>query len=156
MTIANRLQQYLDGAGIGYDTVAHPRTMTAARSAEAAHVPGSQVAKSVLVHWEDGYFLAVVPSSHRVELDTLQDIADRRLGLATEDEIARVFDDCELGAVPPVGAAYGVPVFLDASLDAAPDLYFEGGDHTTLVHVSGEAFRALMKDARRARFSHPA
>ncbi|HYZ32617.1 MAG TPA: YbaK/EbsC family protein, partial [Crenalkalicoccus sp.] len=69
-------------------------------------------------------------------------------------EIARLFDDCELGAVPPIGAAYGVPVLVDESLDGAAELYFEGGDHRTLVHVGGAAFRALTKDARRARFSH--
>jgi Ala-tRNA(Pro) deacylase len=156
MTIASRLRQYLDSEGVAYDVVAHPRTVTSVGSAHAAHVPGNRVAKPVVVHHELGYILAVVPSTHRVELDTLQSILDRRLGLATEDEVARLFTDCELGAIPPVGVAYSVPVILDKSLADAPDLYFEGGDHATLVHVSGEAFRRLTKDARQARFSHPA
>ncbi len=76
------------------------------------------------------------------------------LGLATEGEIADLFDDCDLGAVPPVGAAYGLSVVLDESLVDAPEVYFEGGDHTTLVHVAGDAFGTLMSDARRGRFSH--
>lgn len=156
MTIANRLRQYLDGAGVTYSEVSHDETMTSAGSAQAAHVPGRQVAKPVVIHHEVGYALAVVPSTHRVELSTLQDLMQRRLGLASEQEISRLFDDCAVGAVPPIGAAYGVPVYLDESLDKATDLYFEGGDHRTLVHVSGEAFRALTRDAKRARFSHAA
>jgi len=155
MSIASRLQQFMDSEGVAYDAVTHAQTMTSAGSAHAAHVPGMRVAKPVVLHHERGYALAVVPSTHRVELGSLQGLLGGHLGLATEEEAARLFDDCALGAIPPIGAAYGLAVFLDESLDDAPELYFEGGDHTTLVHVSGEAFRALTKDARRARFSHP-
>jgi Ala-tRNA(Pro) deacylase len=156
MAIAKRLQDYLDREGIRYEVVEHSRTTTSSQTAQAAHVPGRRVAKSVVVHHELGYVLAVVPSTHRVMLGVLQDILDKRLGLASEDEVARIFNDCDLGAVPPVGAAYGVPVVLDESLDDASDLYFEGGDHRTLVHVAGDAFQALTKDARRARFCYRA
>jgi Ala-tRNA(Pro) deacylase len=156
MTIANRLRTYIDGKGISYDTVAHHRTATSSQTAQAAHVPGSRLAKSVVVHHEMGYALAVVPSTHRVELGTLQDVMDRRLGLASEDEVGVLFDDCDIGAVPPIGAAYDVPVILDESLGDAADVYFEGGDHKTLVHVSGRDFRNLTSSAKVARFSHPA
>ena len=156
MTIASRLKDYIDSEGISYDTVAHHRTSTSRQSAVAAHVPGSRMAKSVLVHHELGYALAVVPSTHRIELGTLQDVMDKRLGLASEDEVVSLFDDCDIGAIPPIGAAYDVPVILDESLGDAGDIYFEGGDHRTLVHVSGKDFHNLTKDAHRARFSHPA
>jgi len=156
MTIAHRLREYLDGAGVTYDVVAHTRTVTSSRSAQAAHVPGLKLAKPVVIHHELGYVLAVVPSTHRVELGALQSILDTRLGLASESEVATLFDDCDTGAIPPIGAAYGLPVILDESIGDASDTYFEGGDHTSLVHVDGQAFRTLTKDARRARFSHPA
>jgi Ala-tRNA(Pro) deacylase len=78
------------------------------------------------------------------------------LSLATEDKLGRLFEDCEPGAIPPIGAAYGVPVILDESVCGATDLFFEGGDHRSLVHISSEAFQRLTKNARRARFSHPA
>jgi len=153
MTIANRLQRYMDQAGVRYDVVAHPRSLASSRTAQAAHVPGDRLAKAVVVHHEMGYAIAVVPSTHRVELSALQAVLDRRLGLATEAEVAELFDDCDYGAVPPIGAAYGVPVVLDESCDAG-EVYFEGGDHTSLVHVAGEAFRKLTREARRARISH--
>jgi len=156
MTIAKRLRNYLEGERIGYDEIAHPRTESSSRTAQAAHIPGRLMAKSVVVHHELGYALAVVPSSHRVELDTLQGVLGKRLGLASEDEVAKLFEDCDRGAVPPIGAAYGVPVVIEEGLVNAPEVYFEGGDHATLVHVSGEAFRKLMKQARAAQFSHPA
>lgn len=155
MTIATRLRQYLDGQGVGYDAVPHAPTSTSAGSAHATHVPGEKLAKAVVIHNEDGYLLAVVPSTHRVELGVVRDVLGGRPGLATEPEVAGLFNDCEPGAVPPIGAAYGVPMLVDESLDGAADLYFEGGDHRTLVHVGGDAFRRLTMDARRARFSHP-
>jgi Ala-tRNA(Pro) deacylase len=156
MTIATKLKTYIEGEGVSYETVPHHRTATSRQSAVAAHVPGSNMAKSVLVHHELGYALAVVPSTYRVELGTLQAVMDKRLGLATEDETAVLFDDCDVGAIPPIGAAYNVPVVLEESLGDAADIYFEGGDHKTLVHVSGNAFRDLTKDAVRAHISHPA
>jgi Ala-tRNA(Pro) deacylase len=154
MTIATKLQNYIDSQGIAYDTVAHHRTATTSQSAQAAHVPGSRLAKSVVVHHETGYVLAVVPSTHRIELSTLQDVMDKRLGLASEEEVSSLFADCDIGAVPPIGSAYDVPMIVDESLGDSGDVYFEAGDHKTLVHVSGPDFRSLMKDARVARFSH--
>lgn len=156
MTIASKLRNFLDDEGVRYEVVSHPRTTTSSQSAQSAHIPGDHVAKSVVIHHELGYVIAVVPSTNRVELDALQDLLERRLGLASEDEVTRLFDDCETGAIPPVGAAYGVPVVLDESLNGVSDLYFEGGDHKSLVHVSGDAFRLLTKGAKRARFSHHA
>ena len=156
MTIATRLKNYIESAGVRYDTVAHQRTSTSRQTALAAHVPGSRLAKSVVIHHDLGYSLAVVPSTHRVELGTLQDVMNTRLGLASEDEAGSLFEDCDTGAIPPIGAAYGVSVILDESFGDAADVYFEGGDHKTLVHVSGRDFRDLTKGATRARFSHPA
>jgi Ala-tRNA(Pro) deacylase len=156
MTISPRLKNYLEKGGVKYDVVSHPRTSTSSQTARVAHVPGDKMAKSVVVHHETGYALAVVPSTHRVELGALQGALDRRLGLASETEIAKIFDDCDAGAVPPIGAAYGLPVIMDESFADAADVYFEGGDHLSLVHVSGDAFRSLTKDAQRTRIGHRA
>ncbi len=154
MTIAKRLKAYLENADIPYELVSHPRTMTSAESAEAAHISGERLAKSVVIHHELGHLLAVVPSTHRIDLGTLQSLAGTRLGLAAETEIGEIFADCDLGAVPPVGSAYGIDVVLEESLCDLPEVYFEGGDHRTLVRATGDAFASMMKDARRGQFSH--
>ncbi len=154
MTIAKRLSEYLANAGIEYEVVNHPFTVSASRTAQAAHITGDRVAKTLVLHDDQGYLLAVVPSTHRVELDAIGPKLGRRLNLATEKEIADLFDDCELGAIPPVGAAYGLKVMLDESLTDQEDVYFEGGDHRNLVHVNSAAFAKAMEGAERGRFSH--
>lgn len=154
MAIARKIDKALTEAGVKYEVIAHQRTESASRTAQASHIHGNQVTKTVVLHDGERYLMGVVPSTHRVELDTLGQFLNRRLTLATEAETARLFDDCALGADPPLGAPYGLPVVVDEVLLDEDDIYFEGGDHQSLVHVSSEAFGALMRDAKRARFSH--
>jgi len=157
MAIAITLQEYLEHEGVSYDVVAHAPTGASSHTAAIAHVPGDQLAKSVMLEDEDGrYLLAVIPASHYVDLGELHRQFNKQLGLASEDDVGAMFDDCELGAVPPIGDAYGIDVILDDSLEDCPDVYFEAGDHTGLVHVSGEDFRQIMALARHGRFSRHA
>ncbi|MGH6961535.1 MAG: aminoacyl-tRNA deacylase [Dongiaceae bacterium] len=153
MAIAMTLKEYLADQTIAYDVVEHPRTLTASRAAEAGHVPGERLAKAVLVKDEDGFIVAVLPAAYHIELGRLGSCLRRRVGLATEREVGELFGDCELGAIPPVGAAYGLEVIIDDSLADQPDVFFEAGDHETLVHVSGEQFRRLMGTAAHGQFS---
>ena len=156
MTVAKKLKEHLAGTGVDYEVVKHPRTYSSSTTAQAAHVSGEHLAKSVVLHDEEGYFLAVVPSTHRVELHTIHDLTKRQLNLASEGEIATLFADCDVGAVPPLGAAYGIEVVLDESLSDLPDVYFEAGDHESLIRVSGKGFAALAAECRRGRISHHA
>jgi len=77
----------------------------------------------------------------------------RNLGLATENELAGLFKDCELGAIPPIGPAYGIEIVVDDSLLQEDDVYFEAGDHEELIHVSGKQFQDLVAGARHGHFS---
>ena len=120
MAVARKLASYLDRWGIHAEVLAHARTVTAVRAAKVTHLPGDQTAKAVLLRDGVGYLLAVVPASHHVELDAVQRLCGRPLSLADEDEIGRVFPDCELGAVPPVGDPYGLPVMVDDALAVQP------------------------------------
>ena len=99
---------------------------------------------------EGGFVVAVIPASSKVRFDVIERMLHCPVQLASEDEIAELFPDCDAGAVPPVPEAYAVEAFVDESLDKEPDVYLEGGDHRSLVHISGEEFRALMKDMRHA------
>jgi Ala-tRNA(Pro) deacylase len=148
MTIALTLATHLERAGIQPETVIHPHTPSASRSAEASHVSGNRVAKGVLLKDETGYLLAVLPASHHLRLDAVEVLTGRSLTLAGEEEIGRTFPDCEVGAVPPIGAAYGLPAVVDATLVEEPEVYLEGGDHTTLVRVTREEFAELMQGAQ--------
>lgn len=146
--IAARLKHHLEARDLPYDMIAHPYAATAMECAEAAHVPGAHLAKSVLIHMEEGPMLAVIPSDQQVDLTALQAMMKRRLGLAREAEMEEVFDDCDLGAAPPVGMAYDVPTVIDDSLTGLDTVWFEAGDHKTLVEMKGKHFDRLMRRAQ--------
>ena len=152
MTISTRLKHHLDAQGLSFDVVPHPYPATASECAEAAHVPGDHLAKSVLIHMEEGPMLAVLPSNHQVDLNALQSMMNRRLGLAAESEMQDLFDDCDLGAAPPVGQAYDVPTIVDKSLAGLDKIWFEAGDHKNLVEMRGKDFDKLMKSADHGSF----
>ena len=153
MAIANRLRQYMQERGVKFEVIRHPRSDSSMQSAAAAHIPGDRMAKAVLLEDEQGYLMAVVPATHRLELGALHRELHRQLGLATEREIQELFWDCASGAIPPAGAAYGIETIFDDSLTEMPDVYFEAGDHEELVHVDAEQFRNLMTGTEHARIS---
>ena len=156
MSIAQSVEQFLKEHNVDYELVRHPRTVTSLRTAEAAHVPGTQVAKSVLLEDETGYLIAVIPATHRLDLDKLRLQLRRRIVLAVEREVAKVFPDCDRGAIPAIGPAYRVETVIDDNLLAQPDVYFEAGDHEALVHMSGPAFGAMMAGVPHGQFAHHA
>jgi Ala-tRNA(Pro) deacylase len=153
MGIAIHLAEYLNEQDVPYDIVNHPRTVTTSGSAVESHVPSDRLAKAVVLKGGDGYLVAVLPASHHIRFGELRKLLGREVDLANEEEIETLFVDCEPGAVPPLGAAYGLTVLMDDSLARDSDVYFEGGDHASLVHVTGESFRKLMVDARHGRFA---
>ena len=156
MGIARTVRDYLDEAGVDYKLLHHSYTPNSRSAADAARVPADQLAKPVLLEDDKGYLMAVVPASRRVELQSLERQFGRRLVLATEREVQDLFSDCSKGAIPAVGQAYGLDVIWDDCLAGCPDVYFEAGDHTDLVHMSGKEFTFLMGRRLHGRISHPA
>ncbi len=153
MGVAFTLQQYLDGQGIEYDVMTHKETDSSSGTADASHVSADCLAKGVVVKRKKGYLLVVLPASRRLNLKELSDWLKQPVDLATEEEFSGLFHDCNTGAVPPVGAAYGLRAVVDESLEGHEDVYFEGGDHHTLVHLSGTEFHRLMQKTPHERFS---
>jgi len=147
MAIASTLKRYLEYSGINYELIKHDYATTSMRTAEVAHVSGEKFAKAILLNDGEDYLVAVVPATHQLQLGKLHKQFHRYLSLATEDEIQDIFEDCSLGAVPPIGSAYGMHVIMDRQLDDCDDVYFDAGTHTDLVHISGADFRNLMVHA---------
>lgn len=147
MAISQTLRSYMDNCGVTFHEVPHAHAMQAAKAAEVAHIPGRRVAKSVLIRVGDRYMLAVAPASRRIQLDELARWLGQDVMLAEEADSEPLFADCELGAMPPIGEAFGLQTILDDEMLAAEDVYFEGGDHRTLVHVGGPDWRRLQSNA---------
>ncbi|MET0283876.1 MAG: YbaK/EbsC family protein [Polyangiales bacterium] len=143
-TITNYLGQHQ----VCFEMLTHRHTLTSRQTAREAHVPDQRIAKGVLFCDDQRYVLAVVPASRRVDAGRLaQMLGCRELSLAGEDELVQLFPDCEVGAVPALGDAYGVSSVVDAALRGEADVYLEAGDHQHLVRVPGNAFERLLSDA---------
>ncbi len=147
MTIANKVEAHLKARSIDYDLIPHPHTEASMATAAAAHVSGDRLAKAVIVKDGDDYLMVVVPSDYHVHLGALHRHLGRDVGLATEPELASLCPDCDEGAVPPVGGAYGLKSLVEKCLLEQPEVFFEAGDHEHLVKMTGSNFQALQADS---------
>ncbi|NNJ75788.1 MAG: YbaK/EbsC family protein [Anderseniella sp.] len=153
MGIALTLQEYLDDSHIAYEVTSHKKTDCSAQTAEVSHVPADQLAKGVIVKWDDFFVLAVLPASRRLDMNRLKKVIGEPVTLASEQEVSMLFPDCKTGAVPVIGPAYKIASVVDWQLDDQDEVYFEGGDHRCLVHVNGVQFDHLMYGIPHARLS---
>jgi Ala-tRNA(Pro) deacylase len=153
MTIPARLSSYLDQCGARYEVCTHEHSRSSAETARTAHVPPHQLAKSVIVEDDAGRVMAVVPADRIVLLDQLARLLDREdLRLVDERSVALMFADCDHGAVPALGMAWGVETVVDDELEAGEVVYVEAGDHERLLRLSSEQFRELMRSAQHGHF----
>ena len=153
MSIAPTLQQYLAARNVQYDVITHEPTLSSTRTAEASRISGDRLAKGIVLRRNGRYLLAVLPASHHIRLSDLRSQLGDNVEIAEETEIGRLFPDCAHGAVPPVGQCYGLPLIVDDSIEALPEIYLEAGDHETLIHMDHAQFEHLTTGARHGRFS---
>lgn len=145
--LANRTMSFLEEQQVPYELLTHRRAFTSQDVAASLHVSGWNVAKVVVVH-EAGApsFMVVLPASCRLELPALEKITGKQhLSLATEAEMRDVFADCELGAMPPFGNLYGMPVFVDACFPRGTDFLFQAGNHHEVVRMNYLDFERLVR-----------
>ena len=154
MAIAETVRKFMAQCSVEYDLVSHPHTGSSHETAEASHIREDHIAKAVIVKDFTGYAMMVVPASNFVELKHVRKELNRDLELVDEDELVRLFPDCDPGAIPPLGLAYDIEPYLDEALTTLANVYFEAGDHEHLVHVSGEDFRHLLSGVRHGHYSH--
>jgi Ala-tRNA(Pro) deacylase len=154
MAMAKTLSTWLDNEGIHYELASHPRTYSSRDSADAAHVREDHMAKAVILKDGQGFLMAIIPADQWIKLHAINETLNRDLEMAAEAEIDTLFWDCQAGAIPPVGQAYGLETVLDESLTTLANVYLEVGDHEQLVHLSGDDFRHLMRGIRQGHFGH--
>jgi len=150
MPLSNILETFLEDRHVPYGLRHHALALSSLGAARAAHIDEHFLAKSVLLEDADGPVLAVLPASRRLELSRVRSQLGRSLRLSRERDMDRFFPDCQPGALPPFGSAYGLPTLVDRSLETCPVVFFEAGDHETLVRMEGQVFLGLLHDATRA------
>jgi Ala-tRNA(Pro) deacylase len=148
MTTLQRCLEMLDRLQISHVHTRHPNAYRALEVADAEHIPPRMLAKTVVVRGPNGYAMAVLPADYRINLDELAArLQVDHLRLATEEEIRERFPDSEIGAMPPFGVLFGMPVYLDTSLAEEPYILFNAGTHRDAIHIPMEDYLRLTDPA---------
>jgi Ala-tRNA(Pro) deacylase len=139
-----KLDELLSSHHIPFERLHHRPVYTANRVAQALHVPGREMAKTVLLRTGRGYMLAVLPATHRVDLERVrQDLGDEKVEMASEEEMDRLFPDCERGAMPPFGSLYHLSTLVDESLTKDELIVFEAHNHEDAIRMSYRDYESL-------------
>ena len=145
MSISRTLKEYLDREHVHYEVLPHPEAFRAVAIAHALHTPEQEMAKVVIVKVENRLMMTVLPASWIVDLHRLRDVFNtNHVRLATEEEFKGLFPDCELGAMPPFGTLYGLPVFVDQSLTRDKEIVFQAGTHSEAIRMRYMDFAMLV------------
>ena len=140
-----KLMKFLDDNKISYGIIRHPAAFTAQEVAHAAHVPGHDFAKVVMVKVDGRLAMAVVPATDSVSLDLLRhQIKAKDVELASEDEFRVHFPDCQLGAMPPFGNLYEMDVYVSPELSKEHEIAFNAGTHRELLRIAYRDFENLV------------
>lgn len=139
-----KLKNFLDEHDVRYVSIKHSKAYTAQEIAASAHIPGKEVAKSVVVKLDGEMALAVLPASYSIDFEQLKRATGAPgVELASEDEFEDRFPGCELGAMPPFGGLYDMRTFMDVSLADDEEIAFNAGSHTELIKMSFSDYRRL-------------
>ncbi|MFZ4801493.1 MAG: aminoacyl-tRNA deacylase [Chlorobium sp.] len=140
-----KLRQFLDSHGVRYFVLSHSPAYTAQEIAASAHVPGKELAKTVVVTIAGKMAMVVLPASRKLDFNRLRAFAGtQEVELASEREFVDLFPECEIGAMPPFGNLYGMEVYVSEELEDDDDIAFNAGAHTELLRLSYDSFKGLV------------
>jgi Ala-tRNA(Pro) deacylase len=141
----NKVRAFLDERHIKYVLISHSKAYTAQGIAAITHIPGQELAKTVIVKLDGALAMAVLPASYQVNLRALKKVVGvKDAAVASEREFKQAFPDCETGAMPPFGNLYGIPVYVDETLTHDTDVAFNAGTHLELIRMSFADFVRLV------------
>ena len=154
MSVATRLDSYLNRHQINYQVIPHFHSLNSISSAISANVPLHQIAKAVVLEDHEGRkLMAVLPANNKVSMSFINDELLGSYHLIKETKVYELFKDCEHGAVPPVGDAYNMTMICDSLLDDLDEVYLEAGDHENLICIDHDGFKKLTENSKHMRFS---
>ena len=149
-----KLKEYLKSHNVDYSLSPHPLTFTAQATAQAAHISGTELAKTVMVKVDGRMSMAVLPASLHVDFDQLTGaLGAQDVLLAVEGDFKDIFSGCEVGAMPPFGNLYGLEVFVEESLTQDEEIAFNAGTHTELMKLRYGDYAQLVQPTV-VRFAH--
>lgn len=141
-----QLKEFLDNHHVKYLSIDHSPSYTAQEIAAAAHISGKILAKTVIVKAGSQFYMVVIPATDHINFSELKEwTGSTEVDLAKESEFKSKFPECEVGAQPPFGNLYGMPVLISSSLISQSDIAFNAGSHSELVKMSYEDFARLVQ-----------
>jgi Ala-tRNA(Pro) deacylase len=144
--VLQKLREYLDSRNVRYSVISHSPSFTAQETATIAHIPGREIAKTVIVKTDGRMMMVVLPASEMVNLKSLKHaIGAVSVELANEDEFGNVFGECEAGAMPPFGNLYGMDVVVANDLSVDREIAFNAGTHHELVRMAYADYDRLVR-----------
>ncbi len=148
-----KLKLYLDENNVKYMAISHSKAYTSQEIAASAHIPGKELAKTVIIKINGNMAMAVLPASKMVNFELLKEtIGASEVELASEREFKGMFPECEIGAMPPFGNLYGMDVYVAESLVKEKDIVFNAGSHTELIKMAYRDFERLV-NPKKLKFS---
>jgi len=142
----NTLKEHLDSHNVEYITISHSKAYTAQAVAASTHIPGKELAKSVIIKMDGKMAMVVLPASYRVDLKQLKiSSGTDKVEISQEHEFRNKFPDCEVGAMPPFGNLYGMDVYVAKSLTENEEIAFNACSHTELIKMKYKDFDNLVK-----------
>ena len=141
-----KLQEYLDSHHIKYESIKHSPSFTAQEIAASAHIPGKNMAKTVVVKIDGEMAMVVLPAPQMVRMNHLKaETGAQEVELASEEEFKSRFPDCEVGAMPPFGNLYEMDTYVEGSLADDHEITFNAGTHTELIRMAFADFQNLVR-----------
>ena len=145
MSIPESLRIFLDENQVRHEVLNHPEAFTAQEVAHAIHKTGKVLAKTVVIDADGKHVMAVVPAHHKVNLNAVKSVLKAiDVHLAKEDKLRELFPDCQLGAMPPVGPLYNLPVVVSKALSERPEIIFNACTHTDCVKMEFSDFQKVI------------
>jgi Ala-tRNA(Pro) deacylase len=143
---ARRLKEFLDRYHTKYVSINHSQAYTAQEIAASAHISGKELAKTVIVNLDGEPAMAVLPASKQLDLALLKEACGAdQVELADEAQFKNLFPDCEIGAMPPFGNLYGIPVYVAQKLTHDDEIAFNAGTHSELIRMSYKDYERLVQ-----------
>jgi len=139
-----QLEELLGTRGTPHERIAHSEAFTSQEEAAAAHLSGWSWAKVVIVKESEGLAMAVLPACCTLDMDRLAGLIGRgEVDLASVEDMLRAFPGCDLGAIPPFGALFKVPTFVEEALVNQRDITMPAGDHRTAIRMLAADYVSL-------------
>ncbi len=141
-----KLQDYLQQQGVWFEPHEHPPTYTSQEMAAQEHISGNAVAKPVTVHADDRYVMCVLPASYKLDMEKVtKALKAKKVRLADEQEMSKLYDDSEVGAEPPFGNLYDLPTLMDKHLEGQDRIVCQAGSHKQAIRMKLEDYKNLVQ-----------